>query len=74
MVRRTDARRVEHLLHALLVAERHGLRDRHAGQPERLAEARRQDHVRLPQALDLLDPHVPGQALQRAEYGALVGQ
>ena len=33
--RRADARGVEHALHRLLVAERHGLLDGHAGQAER---------------------------------------
>ena len=44
------------------------------GQPERLAEPRREDHVRLPQALDLVDADVLGQPAQRAEHRVLVGQ
>ena len=50
------------------------LLDGHARQPERLPDARRQEHVRLPQALHLVDPDVPGQPVQRAEHGALVGE
>jgi hypothetical protein len=72
--RRADAGGVEHPLHLLLVTERHGLLDRHAGQPERLADARRQHHVRLPQALDPVDRDMPGQPAQRAQHGALVGE
>ena len=72
--RRADARRVEHLLHLLLVAERDRLGDGHAGQPELLADPRRQDHVRLPQAFHLVEPRVRGEPAQRGQHRALVGQ
>ena len=52
---------VEDPLHLLLVAERQRLLDGHAGQPEGLAHPRGQDHVRLPQALHLVDVDVAGQ-------------
>ena len=44
------------------------------GQPERLAQPRREQHVRLPQALDLVDPGVPGQPLQGRQHRAFVGE
>ena len=74
MPRRTDAGRVERLLHPFLVTERHGLVDGHAGQTERLADPRREDHVRLPQALDPVEAGVAGEAVEGAEHPALVGE
>ena len=43
-------------------------------QPERLADPRRQDHVRLPQALDLVDRACRATPLQGLQHGALVGE
>ena len=74
MPRRADTGGVEHLLHPLLVAKRQGLLDGHARQPERLTDPGGQDHVRLPQALHLVDPGVAGQVVQGGEHGSLVGQ
>jgi hypothetical protein len=71
---RPDTGGVQHLLHPLLVPERDGLRHAHPGQAERLADPGREDHVRLPEALDLLDRGMAGQAVQRAEHGTLVGE
>ena len=48
--------------------------DGHAGQPELLADLGRQDHVRLPQAFHLVEPHVRGEPAQGGQHGALVGQ
>ena len=66
--------RVQDLLHPLLVAERHRLGHRQPGQAELLAEPRGQHHVRLPQALDLVDVDLPGQVAHGAEHLVLVGQ
>jgi hypothetical protein len=63
---RTDPGCVDGLFHSFLVAERHSLLDRHAGHPERLADPRGKEHVRLPQALDLVDGGVPGETMERA--------
>jgi hypothetical protein len=60
MARRADAVGVEAALHLLLVAERQRLVDRHAGRPDRLADARRRDHERLPERDHAVDPHVLG--------------
>ena len=71
---RPDAGLVEHLLHQFLVPERQRLLDGHPGQAEVLADPGGEHHVGLPQALHLVDPGVPGQALQRAQHRTLVGQ
>jgi hypothetical protein len=71
---RADARGVQHALHRLLVPERHRLLDGETGQAERLPDARRQHHVRLPEALHLVDRGVPRQPAQRLEDRALVSE
>jgi hypothetical protein len=69
-----DASGVERSLHQLLVTEGQRLLHGHAGKPERLPHPSSQDHVRLPQTLDLVDAHVPRQAPQGREHRILVGQ
>jgi hypothetical protein len=55
MARRADARGIEHLLHALLVAEGERLRRAETRHAERLAQLRGQHHARLPQAFDAIE-------------------
>jgi hypothetical protein len=74
MPRRTDAGGVDLLLHELLVPERQGLLNRHAGQSERLTDPGGQDHVRLPQTLHLVDRHVVSEPLKRSQQTAFVGE
>src|SRR5918995_61036 len=74
MPRGTDTGCVDGLFHSFLVAERHRLLDRHSGHPKRLADPRGKEHVRLPQALDLVDGDVPGESVERAEYGTLIAE
>ena len=69
-----DAGRVEHLLHQLLVPERQRLLDGHPRQAEVLADSGGEDHVGLPQTLHLVDPRMPGQAMQSGQHRTLVGQ
>ena len=72
MPRSTDPGSVDLLFHAFLVTERHGLLDGQAGQSERFPDPRRKDHVRLPQALDLVDRNVLGKTVEGSEYSGLV--
>ena len=72
VVRRPDARGVEHPLHDLLVPERQRLLDGHAGQSEHLPDARREHHVRLPQALHPVDADPAGQLRHLGEDRVLV--
>ena len=66
-----QAGRVEQLLHPLLVPERHGLRHCQPGQAQLLAQPRGQHHVRLPQALDLVDADPPGQPADQLDHVVL---
>src|SRR5829696_1909944 len=70
----TDSGAVDLLLHALFVAERQRLLDRHARQSERLTDPRSEDHVRLPQTLDLIDRRVLGEPVKRGKHAAFVGE
>ena len=74
MAWRADPRAIEHALHLLLVAERHSLGDRHAGQRQHLTQSRREDHQRLPQALDAVDARVLRELAHARQDGILVGE
>ncbi len=72
--RRAQARGAQDLLHQLLVTERERLRDRQPGQAELLAQPRGEQHVRLPQALDPVDAHLPGQVAHGGNHRVPRGQ
>ena len=74
VVRRADARGVEHLLHPLLVAKRDGLFDGHARNAECFADSRRQHHGRLPQRRDMIDVDAGGALHHLVHDRILVGE
>src|SRR5262249_13265185 len=56
VLRGADVGGIERLLHLLLVAERDGLRHSHPRDAQLLAQAGRDQHARLPEALDAVEP------------------
>jgi hypothetical protein len=62
------------LLHDRLVAEADRRVGAHAGHAERLAHARREDHARLPQALDAVGPQAAAGGDDAADRVVLVEQ
>jgi hypothetical protein len=74
VARRANAGAIQHLLHALLVSERHRLLDVETGNAERFAQLRRQHHAGLPQALDAIERSPAQPAAQLAGDAGFIPQ
>ena len=74
VMRRADPRRVEHLLHALLVAKGDGLLDGHPWDAERFTNTGGEHHGGLPERRDMVDVDAGGALHHLMDDGVLVGE